>query len=100
MGEIIKQEAQKLLSNVNQEYVFWRHDGQTITNLKELQVSLAAMSNNTYRYHSNEEKQDFSNWVRDIIGDQVLANDLQNAKSRPKALNIVKARVILLKGLL
>jgi hypothetical protein len=97
MGRITKQEAQKFLSDVPEEYVFRCYDGRIINNLKELQTTLATMSDETYCYHSNAEKEDFSNWVLDIIGDQKLAKDLSNAKNRSKALTVVDRRVAFLR---
>jgi hypothetical protein len=100
MGGITKQEARKFLSNVLEEYVFRCHDGQIINNLKELQNALATMSDDTYLYHSNSDKQDFSNWVQDIIGDQKLAKDLNNSRSRTKAVLAINRRVILFESML
>ncbi len=100
MSKITKQEAQKFLSNVPGEYVFCCQDGRTINNLKELQDALATMTDDTYLYHSNAEKEDFSNWVRDIIGDQKLAKDLNNAKSRTRAVLAVNRRVVLFESVL
>ena len=95
-----KQEAPKLLATVAEEYVFWCHDGRVIRNMKELEEALASMSDETFAFHSNTEKKDFSNWVRDIIGDENLANDLETALDRNQAVSIVTNRIgILTKAL-
>ncbi len=86
-------EAQKLLAIVLEEYVFRCHDGRIFKNVKELGEALAVMANETFAYHSNLEKKDFSNWARDVIGDEKLAKDLENALDRNQAARIVTTRI-------
>jgi hypothetical protein len=88
----------KLLAKVPAEYVFYCHDGIVFTDVNELAAGLATMSDETFAYHSNSEKQDFSNWVRDVIGDKQLANNLAKATSRLQATEYVVARIALLSG--
>lgn len=90
---ISKADAEKLLARVPEEYVFWCHDGRTLRDMPELGEALSAMSDETFAYHSNAEKQDFSNWVRDIIGDEKLAGDLAKASSRSQAAKQVASRI-------
>jgi hypothetical protein len=88
----------KLLEKTPPEYVFYCHDGVIFSDTNELAAGLATMSDETFAYHSNSEKQDFSNWVRDVIGDNKLANDLARATSREQATEYVVARIALLSG--
>jgi hypothetical protein len=85
-----------LLANVPAEYVFRCQDGHIYGDMKELADGLSVMSDETYTYHSNLEKQDFSNWVRNIIKDEQLANDLARTTSRLQATHVVAARIMLL----
>jgi hypothetical protein len=86
----------KLLEKVPAEYVFYCHDGTIFMDVNELAAGLATMADETFAYHSNPEKQDFSNWVRDVIGDKKLANDLARASSRLQATEYVVARIAFL----
>jgi hypothetical protein len=88
----------KLLEKAPPEYVFYCHDGIVFTDVNELAAGLATMSDETFAYHSNPEKQDFSNWVRNVIGDKKLANDLARATSRLQATEYVVARIASLSG--
>ena len=88
-----KQEAEKLLSGVPDQYVFWCKDGVILKNMKDLAEAMARMTDATFAYHSNAEKRDFSNWVRDIIGDYELAKELEKVWDRTKAAQIVSQRV-------
>ena len=54
------------------------------------------MSDETFAYHSNEEKHDFSNWLKDVVEDEKLAEDLEDSTSRKKAAKLVNERVALL----
>jgi hypothetical protein len=92
MVETKKQEAKRLLADVPEEYVFWCCDGQILRNLKELGDAINTMTDETYVFHVNPEKNDFANWVRDIIKDEMLANDLQKETNRVQAVKLVASR--------
>jgi hypothetical protein len=87
-------EAKKFLADVPPEFVFWSHDGRVFKNVRELSDGLMTMSEDIYAFHANKERNDFKNWVKDVIGDTRLANDLQKASSRNHAAMSVKARII------
>ncbi len=79
------QKTHKFLVDVPAEQSFRSHDGQVLKSMKELFDSFSIMTDETYSYHCNQEKNDFSNWVREIIGDVKLARDLEGATSRSLA---------------
>jgi hypothetical protein len=94
----LKGQAGMFLTNVPVEYVFWSRDGSIFGSMKELAEGLSAMSDETFTYHSNSEKHDFSNWVRDVIKDEKLASELAMATNRLQAAEYVAARVTFLTG--
>lgn len=96
MGLTLKEEAQKFLANVPEEYAFWCRDGRILRNLSELRDALDSMTDESFVHHSNAEKQDFSNWVRDVIGDERLAKDLGKATNRARAAKLVASRISIL----
>jgi hypothetical protein len=93
----LMQDTHKFLSRVPEEQVFWCHDGRIFRNMEEFGEALATMSDETFAYHLNAEKKDFSNWVRDVIGDTKLANDLENVLDRSQAAGIVASRIAYLR---
>lgn len=97
MPKILKQDAQEMLGNVPNENVFRCCDGRIMTNMLELGVALDNMSDDIFAYHVNQSKNDFTNWVRDIIKDEKLASDLLKATSRKQACNKVAERLVVLK---
>ena len=99
-GEVTKQEAEKLLADVPEYRFFWCNDGRIFRNMRDLSAGLASMSAETFVYHLNTEKNDFSNWLKDSVGDEQLAEDLEDPISRREAAKTVKERVSFLDSLL
>ena len=93
MNGVTKQEAQKYLSTVPNEKIYWCRDGRSISNLKELEGALATMDRDTYYFQSNPIRKTLSAWVQDAIGDQKLAVDLQKAQDRAEAFAAVQNRL-------
>ena len=88
-----KQSTEILSVNASEENAFWCVDGQIFKNVFELRAGLNKMSDETFAYHSNTEKHDFSNWLRDVISDRKLANSLAQAATRQEAAKIVSNRI-------
>jgi len=85
--------AKSWLGDVPHDKVFWCRDGRMLKNLDELAIALRKMSEETFRYHVTGDKNDFSNWVRDVIGDLTLAKDLQKAAPHTTAAETVEKRL-------
>lgn len=98
MVRMTKSVAEERLGNVSQEKQFWCHDGSYLNNLMELETALEHMTEDNFRYHSNEAKSDFSNWVRDVIGDEKLSKDLKKSTTRVQAAKNVAERITWLKS--
>ena len=94
---VTKNEARKYLSDVAPEQCFWVNNGPILKNLDELASMLPELNDEIFNHHVNNEKNDFSNWIRDVIGDQALANDLLSSKSKYSALNKIRNRLNSLK---
>jgi hypothetical protein len=95
---IPKLNADKLLAKVPEQFVFWVQDGAVLHDMKELGEALKAMSEETFSFHSNDYKNDFANWVKDIIGDEKLGRDLTKARSRVEAARVVSQRAAFLQN--
>jgi hypothetical protein len=87
-----------LLENVPEAKVFWCHDDRVVHSLEELAVALREMPEETFRYHVTKDKNDFRNWVSDVIGDTTLANQLGKASTRTTYAHKVEARLSWLKA--
>jgi hypothetical protein len=51
------------------------------------------MTEDSYNHHVTPLKNDFSNWVRDVFGDDKLANDLTRCVNRAEAAKAVRGRI-------
>jgi hypothetical protein len=98
MVRIKKTVAEKWLADVVSEKYFWCSDGRVLKNLPELEVALKEISEETFHYHSNEFKNDFSNWVHDVVGDEKLARDLRKNTTQIQAAKSLADRIAWLKG--
>ncbi|MDO8568884.1 MAG: DUF5752 family protein [Dehalococcoidales bacterium] len=96
VGRITRLDAMKFLSRVPAEYAFKCNDSCVINDLKELAQSLNTMSDQTFFYHANNLKNDFSTWISDVIGDQELADNLRNKLDRTDAARAVADRIAFL----
>jgi hypothetical protein len=94
-GKIQKGVAKKPLVNVPEDKVFWCTDGQIFRNIKDLSEGLSNMSDETFAYHSNAEKHDFSNWLMDVLGEVELANELAKPITRQEADGVTQSMVLL-----
>ena len=91
--EMSKEQAEKFRGKVPEEYAFWCYDGRIFRDMKELAEGLVKMSDEVFAYHANPEKNDFSNWVRDVLKDEKLASDLAIATSKVQAAGHVATRL-------
>jgi hypothetical protein len=90
--------ARTWLADVPDNKRFWCCDGKVIKNLAELEAAFHQMDIGTFKYHCNETKCDFGNWIRDVIGDAKLARDLMKSTEPTQAADYVAARIKWLEG--
>lgn len=98
MVKMTKDVAAKMLGDVPDEIRFYCHDGRYLKNLDELKSAFEQMSDEVFHYHSNAEKTDFSNWVKDVIGDEKLSRDLLKCETQAAAAAVVADRIMWLKS--
>jgi len=91
-SEIKKIDSKKYLTQVPETLVFWCHDGQIFHDLDQLIAGFDAMSEEVFMYHANEDKNDFSCWILDVIGDGTLAQDIKKARNKADAKKITQQR--------
>ncbi|MCX8147098.1 MAG: DUF5752 family protein [Candidatus Woesearchaeota archaeon] len=91
--KLTPEKVEKILSDAPPEKVFKLHMGTNIKNLRELAEALEIMADRTFEHHVTNEKNDFSNWVNDVIGDHELAEKIKKAKTREEMIGIVRKRV-------
>jgi hypothetical protein len=88
-----KEVAEMLLEDVLPDMVFWFHDGRMVKNLDELATTLREMTEETFYYYVTGGKNDFGNWVRDVIGDLILTRQWKKATTQATAACRVETRL-------
>jgi hypothetical protein len=85
--------AMKILADVDGDKRFFFQDGRVSKNLTELVDCLSNMTEEVFRHHVTSEKNDFSNWIRDVLGDESLASELNSVSNPSEASKIVMTRM-------
>ena len=91
--QIFLEDVERILADVRPEQCFWVNNGPIVRNLQEMADALAYMKDKTFKHHVNNEKNDISNWVRDVLKDEELANDIARIKSKENILSKVQSRI-------
>jgi len=81
------------LEDVPERYAFYLKNGKKLLNIKELAEELEKMEDSVFYHHVTPERNDFHNWIRDIVLDLELAERILNAKTKEEAAEIVKKRI-------
>ena len=92
-NKLTKEEVQLVLSEAPAERKFFCADGKVFSSIEQLQHALYNMSPNTFRYHVNQQKNDFSNWIKYVFRDELLAQDIQKQKSKEAIAKRIKTRL-------
>ncbi len=71
-----------IIQEAQEEEQFVVADGRKLGSIADLAYALDDMPNDIFNHHVNEEKNDFSNWVRDIFNENKLAEDIAKKKSQ------------------
>ena len=87
-----------ILHDIEGDKRFFGYDGHVIKNLDELAQYLNRIKEEVFQYHVNTGKNDFSNWVRDVFGDDKLSRDLLKSTSRAQAVKNVTSRIAWLRS--
>lgn len=64
---------------------FWLSDGQILNNLVALKDALSTMNASVYAHHATAGKNDFAQWVEEVLGDASCAKSLRSAKTPASA---------------
>ena len=84
----------KILGEAPVEHHFVVADGKKLKNIMELADALETMSEEIFRHHANEVRNDFSSWVKDVFYDHSLAEDISRAKNRLETQIVILKRLV------
>ncbi len=98
MPRMLASEAERILANVPEHFVFRCRDGSEFWNLRDLARAVSSMKEDVFSFHVNSQKNDFGNWVADVIGDHALARELWETKNPSTTLRRLAERVAFLES--
>lgn len=81
----------KKTKEISPDKFFYLSDGRVLKNLEELADALRNMTGEIFKHHVNKERNDFANWVNDVLEDKKLATDLKRAKTLKTILQKIEA---------
>jgi len=90
---ITVKEAEHILRHVKDDRSFKLHMGTSIRSLREMAEALDLMADKTFNHHVTETRNDFSNWVKDVLEDEELAMQIHHLKGREAILKKVDDRI-------
>ncbi|MBI3050899.1 hypothetical protein HYY74_00395 [Candidatus Woesearchaeota archaeon] len=86
-------EARRILARVPLNVSFWLCTNEQLKSLDELSRALGRVTDEVFRYHVNRDKNDFENWIREIINDRELAREISRIKTRDTLVRKITERV-------
>lgn len=93
---ILPYDARRTLGRVPEPVGFWLCTNKKLLTLKELALALEDITDDVFRYHVNRDKNDFENWIRDIIQDKELAREISRIKTKETLTRKIFERVDML----
>lgn len=64
--------------------------GQRLKNLKELYTFLKNVDEAIFNHHVNRNKNDFANWIRDVLKEKELSTQLKKIKNKQETLKVIE----------
>ncbi|MEM4336901.1 MAG: hypothetical protein QXG86_02765 [Candidatus Woesearchaeota archaeon] len=86
------------LEDVPEKYAFYLKNGKKLLNIEQLAKELENMADEVFYHHVTPERNDFHNWIRDIVLDLELAEKVLNAKTKEEARKIINERIAFIKS--
>ena len=86
------------MSKVNcEDKKFYCTNGSVINNLNELVNELKIIDDESFSNHVNSNKNDFSNWIYDCLGDVKLVDNIRGITDAKSMSKKIKTRITYLK---
>jgi len=95
---MLPKEAERLLSNVPEQFTFRCSNGDTYWNLRDLSRAVSSMNADVFSFHVNQHKNDFANWIADVIGDHTLARELWDTTNLATTTQRLAKRIVFLES--
>lgn len=96
--EILKKvDLSERTRKVEPEFYFWICDGRVIKDVKDLTQAMRNMREDVFNFHVTEYKNEFSDWIRSIVKDEKLADEISRAKTSEEAYAVLSGKKVKVK---
>jgi len=82
-----------LLKDVEEGKQFIFHNGKEAHNLLEFLEVLRKADQSLVNEHVTDNRNDFYNWIKDVIGDEELAEAIRNVRMRADIIYLIEKRI-------
>ena len=82
------------MKDANSDHYFFVNDGTVLKNVLDLSKQLDKMSDEVFRYHVNDMKNDFASWIKEIFKEEKLAEELLKTTEKDKTQIIILKHII------
>ncbi|MBN1544491.1 hypothetical protein JW898_03440 [Candidatus Woesearchaeota archaeon] len=91
----LKMLRERVLSDCPPGTEFWTCHGSIVRNIYEMKDTIRALNEYAFKYHVNEDnhKNDFAEWIGDVLDDHVLAYKLGGVMDKKKYVDIIEKRI-------
>lgn len=87
-------DVKKVLGDVPEpKLAFWLSNGTVAKNIYELVSAIESCDQGVFQYHVNKEKNDFYNWVLNVLGDSALASKLKKEYDQKRFTQLIRKRI-------
>ena len=87
----------KFLEDVPESHNF-KLGNKEVKNIEDLLHELKDLKDEEFRHYVGEEHNHFVNWIKEIVKDHTLANELESVKAKQDTINIISKRIKELKA--
>lgn len=91
--KVAQQKLVEPKKTIKPENYFFLKDGRALKDISELAKVLDSIGKDVFDFHVNDAKNDFSNWIRDIIGEKELAEAIRKIKDPKQTRTIILKHV-------
>jgi len=90
IGDIPEYEEEK--EEVAEHHYFFLKSGESVKSLSELKDKLVHIDDETFSHHVSDYKNDFANWIEDVLKNQTLANEIRFADTKQGVLDLLNQK--------
>ncbi len=79
---------------IDSSQFFYASNGEIIKNLEELSSFLKKIDEETFSKHVDENKNDFSNWIKEVFNEKKLSQKIEKCKNPLEMSKIISKRLL------